>query len=56
MHRRTAIRMLTAAAAVPLMPRGLRAQQGQQALQMLPMLDATGGGGVELAASAGRCT
>jgi len=53
-NRRTAIQMLTTAAAVPLMPRGLRAQQAQQALQMLPMLDATGGARVELAASAGR--
>ena len=54
MHRRAAMKMLTAAAAVPVLPRGLRAQQGQQALQMLPVLDATNGSRVELAASAGR--
>lgn len=53
MHRRTAMKILSAAAAVPLMSRRLWAQQGEQALQMLPVLDATTGGRIELAASAG---
>jgi len=54
MHRRTAMNILSAAATLPLMPHRLWAQQGDQALQMLPVLDATTGGRVELVASAGR--
>jgi len=47
------MKILSAAATLPLMPHRLWAQQGDRALQMLPVLDATTGGRVDLVASAG---